>query len=189
VTRPLTLAVDRATTLIVGLALIAVGTAMIVWRTGLLPALPAISFEPLVNASHSAWWPWAVACAGIALVVAALAWLLSHLPARRGPTLRIHEPGDRGTITVDLDTVAGAAAAALAQDQGVRTARGRAVTEGGTNTIVLTVTVDHPAAVANVIDRIDATCAHIATIAADSALATRTLIQLPKADTTRARLE
>lgn len=173
---------DRAATLVAGLVLAAIGAAAVLWPLHVVRGVPErITAEPVAHATASSWWPWALAGAGALLVVIGLLWVVSHVPTRKAPVLRVSGGTDPGLVTVNLNGVAAAAAAALEQDPNVQSAKGKAVTDRGTATVELTVTVAHPAAVREVIGAVDATCGHIAQATGDSAVATRTLLQVAKA--------
>jgi len=173
---------DRAATLIAGIATTAIGAAAVLWPTHLVGAAPEhISMGPVVRATTSRWWPWELAGAGALLMLIGLVWLISHVPIRKAPVLRVPGATGPGFIAVNLDGVASAAAAALNQESNVQSAKGRAFTEHGAATVELTVTVAHPAALAGVISAIDTTCTDIArTTGGNTAVAARTVVQIAK---------
>lgn len=173
---------DRAATLVAGLALAAIGAVAVLWPTHAVRGIPdEISTGPMVRATTSTWWPWELAGAGVLLVLIGLVWLVSHVPSRRAPVLRVPGTADPGVITVNLDGVASAAAAALEREPDVQSAKGKAVTDRGIATVELTVTVGHPAGLTGVITAVDTTCAHIARATGTSAVAARTVLQVAKA--------
>jgi hypothetical protein len=173
---------DRAATLVVGLALAAIGAVAVLWPTHAVRDIPdEFSTGPIVRATQSTWWPWELAGAGVLLVLIGLVWLLSHVPSRKAPVLRVLGTAGPGVITVNLDGVASAAASALEREPDVQSAKGKAVTDRGTATVELTVTVAHPAALSGVIAAVDITCADIARATGTSAVATRTVLQVAKA--------
>lgn len=173
---------DRCATLVAGLVVTTLGAAALLWPTHVVRAVPdRISATPVVRATTSPWWPWELAGAGAVLVLIGLAWLISHVPIRKAPVLRVAGTTDPGTITVNLDAVASAAAAALAQEPNIQAAKGRAVTDRGTSTVELTVTVANPAGIADAVAAIERTCVHIARATGDPAVAARTVLQLAKA--------
>ncbi|MDR3663148.1 MAG: hypothetical protein P4L86_22660 [Mycobacterium sp.] len=175
---------DRAATLVAGIVVTAIGAAAVLWPTHLVRDAPErISTGPVVRATSSTWWPWALAGAGTLLVLIGLVWLISHVPIRKAPVLRVSGTTDPGFITVNLEGVASAAAVALEQESNVQAAKGRAVVDRGAPTVELTVTVAHPAGLAGVISAIDTTCAHIARAtggAGTTAVAARTVVQIAK---------
>ncbi|MUL47092.1 hypothetical protein FZI85_03970 [Mycobacterium sp. CBMA293] len=176
--------VARAAALVAGLVLIAVGTAAVLWPTHVvLSATEHISTGPVVRHTTSTWWPWELAGAGTLLVLIGLVWLIAHVPIRKAQVLRVAGTTDPGFITVNLDGVASAAAAALGQDSNVQSAKGKAIAHGGTSTVELTVTVAHPAGLASVISAIDATLADVAraTGGTGKPVAARAVVQIAKA--------
>jgi hypothetical protein len=182
--------VDRTATLVAGLALTAAGAAATVWPTHLVHTVPdTVHLGPVLQVTQSTWWPWELAGSGIVLVLIAAVWLVAHLPIRRPPVLQVPGTIARGTITVDLDGIATAAATALVQNPDVSAAKGSAVTDRGTPTINLAVTVAHPAALPGVLTAIDDTCAHIAQAAGHSRVAARTMVQIAKTGCPQRNLE
>ncbi|MGB3480632.1 MAG: hypothetical protein WBB07_00260 [Mycobacterium sp.] len=181
---------DRLAVFVFGVVLLMPAAAVLLWRTDLIAEVPGtVTLEPLLGAAASPWWPWALGGAGAGLVVTAAAWLLLHVPRNRGVVLRARQPGDCGTITVDLAAVAAAAAAVLEGNREIRGAQGKAIEERRTRVIAFSVTVEHPGALAAVIDDIDATCSEIAGVTGDPSIAVRTMIELPKRSRTRRQLE
>ncbi|MEZ0050636.1 hypothetical protein ABIA30_001634 [Mycobacterium sp. MAA66] len=180
---------NRAATLSTGIAVTAIGVAAVLWPTHLMRAAPErISAGPVVRATTSTWWPWGLAAAGALLVLIGLSWLILHVPVRKAPVLRVPGTTCPGFITVNLDGVASAAAAALAQEPNVQSAKGKAVIDRGTSTVELTVTVAHPAGLAGVISAIDTTCTHIAQAtggAENPTVAARTVLQIAKGNGSR----
>ncbi|MUL63007.1 hypothetical protein BOO86_00910 [Mycobacterium sp. CBMA 234] len=175
--------VARVATLVAGVVLISVGTALVLWPTHVVRAAPEhISTGPVVRHTVSTWWPWELAGAGTLLVVIGLVWLIAHVPIRKAQVLRVAGTNDPGSITVNLDGVASAAAAALAEDSNVQSAKGKTIAHGGTSTVELTVTVAHPAGLASVISAIDTTLADVAraTGGTGKPVAARALVQIAK---------
>lgn len=172
--------IDRFAALVFGLVLIAVGLGLLVWNTTLLPGIPeAITAPGWVTAADTTWWPWAVAGAGIALVLTALRWLFVHTPKAKIKGLRLatEEPG---LVSVDLGEVASAAARALQQCPEVHSAKGRAVIDRGIRTIDLTVTAHSPTTLGALTESIDTVSAEIAGVLGDATIATRTRIHVDK---------
>jgi hypothetical protein len=178
---------DRFATALAGLALIALGVALVVWNTTWLPNLPdAVTLPGLRAATTTGWWPFALAGAGILLVVLALRWLFAHSPAAKVKTLPLRSD-DTGSITVDLGEVADAAAQALKQSLDVESASGKAVIDRGTRTVDLTVTTSSAPAPDRLIPAIDAVCAQISSVLSDPSVATRTTIHTGKRERRRVR--
>ena len=175
---------DRIAAALIGLLVIAVGAGALIWNTTLSSGFPdRITAAPLMSATSQPWWPWAVAGAGVLLVIIGVRWLLTHTPAAKTKPLPLHDADDRGTITVDLTAVVDAAAYALAQRPDVRSAKGKAVIDRGTRTLDLTVSVAAEENLSELTDAIDAVCADLARATGDPTLATRTTVRI--ASTTR----
>ena len=179
--------VDRLAAGVAGLALIAFGAALVVWNTTWVPNLPdAVTLPGLRAATTTGWWPFALAGAGIVLVVLALRWLFAHSPAAKVKSLPLRSD-DTGSITVDLGEVADAAAQALTHSLDVESASGRAVIDRGTRTVDLTITTNAAPRADRLIPAIDAVCAQIAGALSDPSVATRTTIHTGKRERRRVR--
>ncbi|PZT99529.1 MAG: alkaline shock response membrane anchor protein AmaP [Gordonia sp. (in: high G+C Gram-positive bacteria)] len=178
---------DRIAAALVGLTLIVLGVAALIWNTTLIPGIPTrITAAPVVDATSEPWWPWAMAAAGVLLVIAGARWLLVHSPAAKTKPLPVHDENDRGTITVDLGSLADAAAHMLAERPNVQSAKGKAVIDRGIRTIDLAVTVEAGENLPELADAVDAVCADLAYATGDRSIASRTIIRIDKtADTTR----
>ncbi|MBJ7338823.1 alkaline shock response membrane anchor protein AmaP [Mycolicibacterium sp.] len=174
-------ALDRFAALVVGVLLIAVGAALVLWDTTVLPGVPRTVHAPGLRAATAAgWWSWALAGVGILLVVVAVRWLLAHTPAAKVKRLPLRT-NDSGAISIDLGEVATAAAKALAQSSSdVESAGGKAIVDRGTRTVDLSVTVVDSPRPERLISAIDTACAQIATMLADPTVATRTTIHVGK---------
>lgn len=182
-------ALDRAATLIAGLVVAAIGIAAVLWPTHLVRGAPErITAGPVTRLTTSSWWPWELAGTGAVLMLIGLVWLIAHVPPRRAPVLRVAGGTDPGVITVNLNGVASAAAAALEQDPNIQSAKGKAITDRGVATVELTITAAHPAGLAAVISAVDATCGHVALATGDPAVAARTVLQVAKAGGTARKL-
>ena len=77
-----TASVDRTSTAVVGLALIALGGGAVAWERGQFPGRERLDAPFLATAVDAGWWPWALGAAAIVLVLLGLWWLLAHLPRR-----------------------------------------------------------------------------------------------------------
>ncbi|MEU0494573.1 alkaline shock response membrane anchor protein AmaP [Mycobacterium sp. NPDC006124] len=178
---------DRFAAVVAGLALVALGAALVVWTTGRVSNLPRnVSVPGLHSATTTGWWPFALAGAGVVLVVLALRWLFAHSPAAKVKDLPLRRD-DSGSITVDLGEVASAAAQALEQTLDVESASGKAVIDRGTRTVDLTVTTSASPRSDRLIPAIDAVCAQIAGVLTDPSVATRTTIHTGKRERRRVR--
>lgn len=180
--------VDRAATLVAGVVLACLGAAAALWPSHLVRAAPDhISTGPVVHATTSTWWPWELAGAGILLVVLGLVWLIAHVPVRKTQALRVRGTTDPGFITVNLDAVASAAAAALEQESVVQSAKGKAIADRRTSLVELTVTAAHPSGVADVVSAIDTALADVARVTggAGDTVAARAVVQIAKTKRSR----
>lgn len=158
-----TASVDRTSTAVVGLALIALGGGAIAWERGKFPGRERIDAAFVDTAIGAGWWPWALGAAAIVLVLLGLWWLLAHLPRRSIGTVAFASTADPdvdGRLSVDLSTAARSAAKSLAAHDGVVSATGRSVSDRGQRVVEITATLD-PAATS--LDRV-----------ADAAAQTRT---------------
>lgn len=175
--------VDRAATLVAGVVVACVGAAAALWPTHVVHAAPEqISTGPVERVTSSTWWPWELAGAGALLLILGLVWLIAHVPVRKAQVLRVPGTSEPGFITVNLDGVAAAAAAALAQDSNVQSAKGKAIADRGSSTVELTVTTAQPAGLADVISAIDTTLADIARVTGGTSktVAARAVVQIAK---------
>lgn len=173
--------VDRLTALVVGILLVALGVGALLWNTTLLPHIPTLVTAPaLVTATATAWWPWAVALTGVTCLAVGARWLLAHTPREKAQPLQMSEPADLGTISVDLGSLAAAAAHNLAEREDVHSAKGKAIIDRGTRTIELTVTVATAEDLPALINTIDGICAHLARATRNTSVATRTTLHVGK---------
>lgn len=173
--------VDRLIAAVIGLLLIAIGAGALLWNTTWISRAPDTLTAPaLVDATAQPWWPWALAGAGIVLVLAGLRWLFAHTPAAKAGPLPLHQRGGLGVITVDLGALVEAAAGTLAERPDVRSATGKAIIDRGTRTLDLTI---HTAAEENLPEltaAIDAVCADLAHATGDTSISTRTIVRIDK---------
>ncbi|OZC79587.1 hypothetical protein CH251_01535 [Rhodococcus sp. 06-462-5] len=140
-----TASVDRTSTAIVGLALIAVGGGAIAWERGKFPGRERVDAAFVDTAVDAGWWPWALGAAAIVLVLLGLWWLLAHLPRRSVGTVAFASTADAdvdGRLSVDLGTAARSAAKSLAAHQGIVSATGRSVSDRGQRVVEITATLD-----------------------------------------------
>lgn len=120
-----TLAVDRILAALTGLALIVVGVGGILWWAGRLGTVPTrVDLDGVRWLPREQWWPWALGAAGVILTFLGLRWLLYHLPRRGVSHLYLPGSSPEGKLLVGANSVVEAAANALAQTPGVRSARG-----------------------------------------------------------------
>lgn len=140
-----TASVDRTSTALVGLALIALGGGAIAWERGELPGRERLDAAFVDTAVDAGWWPWALGAAAIVLVLLGLWWLLAHLPRRSVGTVAFASTADAdvdGRLSVDLGTAARSAAKSLATHEGVVSATGRSVSDRGQRVVEITATLD-----------------------------------------------
>ncbi|OZE21070.1 hypothetical protein CH256_23005 [Rhodococcus sp. 05-2254-6] len=140
-----TASVDRTSTAVVGLALIALGGGAIAWERGQFPGRERIDAAFVDTTVDAGWWPWALGAAAIVLVLIGLWWLLAHLPRRSVGTVAFSSTADSdvdGRLSVDLTTAAKSAAKSLAAHEGVVSAHGRSVSDRGQRVVEITATID-----------------------------------------------
>lgn len=178
-----TVAVDRLSCAIVGSALIAVGTTTAAWAHGDLraPAGGALSLPWLPEIEHSAWWPVALGASGLLLVVIGLTWLFSHRPGQTVGSVVLPGSGGPGSMTVDLNTAASAAAATLARQPQVAAASGTSLVDRGQRVIELDVKIEPTAdAFAAASVAADATQRDLAAALDGTHVASRILLRAPR---------
>ncbi|MGF0310494.1 hypothetical protein [Rhodococcus sp. IEGM1428] len=140
-----TASLDRTSTAVVGLALIALGGGAIAWERGKFPGRERIDAAFVDTTVDAGWWPWALGAAAIVLVLLGLWWLLAHLPRRSVGTVAFASTADSdvdGRLSVDLTTAAKSAAKSLAAHEGVVSASGRSVSDRGEQVVEITATLD-----------------------------------------------
>ncbi|MDI9893797.1 hypothetical protein QM797_03595 [Rhodococcus sp. IEGM 1381] len=140
-----TASLDRTSTAVVGLALIALGGGAIAWERGKFPGRERIDAAFVDTTVDADWWPWALGAAAIVLVLLGLWWLLAHLPRRSVGTVAFASTPDSdvdGRLSVDLTTAAKSAAKSLAAHEGVVSASGRSVSDRGERVVEVTATLD-----------------------------------------------
>jgi hypothetical protein len=162
-------ALDRLATLLLGVALLAIGAAMLIWHTGIIADMPnTISIPGLVSACDTAWWPWVTAASGVVLVLIGMGWLFSHHPAQRARQLTLSGSGQAGRLTADLGSLADAAAAELASHPALRSAKAKAIHDRGSLRIQLEATAASAESLAAAADAADQTANTIAAMIGDT---------------------
>lgn len=127
-----TVTVDRVATVVVALILAAIGLLALEWRFGWLFDLPAqSSTAAVVDLGTESWWPWALGIAGLVLVLLGLRWLWAHLSSSRVSQLNLPGTGSEGRLRVNGKAAAASAADVLADNPGVRSARGTLTRDRG----------------------------------------------------------
>ena len=140
-----TASVDRTSTAVVGLALIALGGGAVAWERGKFSGRERLDAAFVDTAIDAGWWPWALGAAAIVLVLLGLWWLLAHLPRRSVGTVSFAATADTdvdGRLSVDLGSAARSAAKSLAAHDGVVSATGRSVSDRGQRVVEITATLD-----------------------------------------------
>jgi hypothetical protein len=139
-----TVAIDRLTCGLVGAAVTAAGLLTAGWAHGDLhvPAGSRLTIVNLDNVLSAPWWPFALGALAVILIVVGLRWLFSHRPGQTVGTTAVPGSSTAGTLTVDLDTAASAAAAALGQHPLIETASGTALLDRGQHVLELDVKVE-----------------------------------------------
>ena len=157
-----TVAVDRVVGALVALVLIGAGLFGIAWWSGRFPSLPPrLDLSVLTSWSTQAWWPWALAVAGVLAILLGLRWLLAHLPDRGVSHLSLTGSGSDGRLIVDAGTVAAAAAQALERAPGVRSSRGNIRRDRGQLVAVLRATIEREADLQVIAAAADQASAHL----------------------------
>ena len=126
-----TLAVDRTVIIVVGLVLLVGGLALGWWWSGYSPFPSTLRTTGARDLIAMSWWGAASALVGLLLILLGLRWLLAHLTSQGVGRLHLAGSGAAGRLDVAASKVAGAAADALADTIGVRSARGRVVRDRG----------------------------------------------------------
>lgn len=179
------LALDRIAVAVLGLLLIVIGAGALVWNTSWFAGIPETITAPgLALSARSWWWPWAVALAGVVLVLVGLRWLAAHAMAARAHAMPLTGSGEGGTLSADLSSVADAAARRLASDPNVHSAKGTALIDRGRRIMDITATAAAAdvAAAAAAADRV---CCEAVTMLADDTVATRTRIRVKTTERVR----
>lgn len=136
-------AVDRMATLIMGVVLVAAALLVLSWRFEWWPHLNhASDTSSLTTTFDRDWWPWAVAGAGVVLIVVGLRWLVAHLLPRAVGELALPSSGIEGRSRFSSKAVATTAAEVLSEIPGVHGARGTARHDRGQLVIDLRVVID-----------------------------------------------
>lgn len=138
-----TIGLDRAAAIVVGLLLVLIGLAGIVWWIGFFGPWPSrVDPRPVLDTSREPWWPWVAALVGVALILLGVRWLAGHLPSGRVSDVKLSGSGRQGRLTASVGPVASAAAELLGQVPGVRSARGNITEDRGQLIANLTATID-----------------------------------------------
>ena len=163
-----TLFIDRIATLVLALVLIAGGGAAIWWWSGqslagyqLADTSDTSAVSDVVDA---AWFGWAAAAVGIVLALVGIRWIAAHLTTARVARLTLGGSDATGRLDVAGSKVAGAAAQALADTVGVRSAKGAVVRDRGQLVAHLAAVIEPEADLALVARRADEVSAQLAEV-------------------------
>ncbi len=99
--------IDRLVTLVVGLALVAGGLALLDWRFELVRSWPQeIELGRYSELSGQSWWWWSVGGAGVVLGLLAVLWLLAHVPRPHRAPVRTENRTELGSVKIDVESLA-----------------------------------------------------------------------------------
>ena len=182
-----TVAIDRLGCAIAGGVLVAVGTTAAAWAHGDLrvPGDGALRAPWLPDVVNAGWWPVALGAAGLLLIAIGLAWLVSHRPGQTVGSVALPGASGAGSITVDLNTAATAAASALARQPHIAGATGTSLVDRGQRVIELHVEIEPSAdALSAASTALDVTRRDLAAaldgVAIGAPIATRILLRTPR---------
>jgi hypothetical protein len=159
-----TLLLDRLATILIALALIAAGVLGIWWWSDRSPLPGTIDVAAARELTETAWWPWITAIAGVFLVLLGLRWILAHLNRRKVSRLHLHGSGPGGRLDASGSKVVGAAADALSDTLGVRSARGVVVRDRGQLVARLSAVVEPECDLRAVAERADTVSVQLAQV-------------------------
>ena len=137
-----TLLLDRAATLLLALALLAGGAAAAYWWSGRSPFADTLDLSAATDVTEASWFGGVAALVGVVLALLGLRWILAHLGRPTVSRLHLSGSGAGGRLGVHAGQVAGAAADALEDTIGVRSARGTVVRDRGQLVARLTATIE-----------------------------------------------
>ena len=139
-----TVTIDRLTCGLAGAAVTSTALIAAAWAHGDLhvPAGSRLTILDLDTVLDAPWWPFALGAVAVILVAVGLRWLFGHRPGQSVGTVAIPGSSTTGMLTVDLDTAASAAAAALAQHPLIESASGSALVDRGQHVLELDVKIE-----------------------------------------------
>ncbi|UCN14517.1 hypothetical protein LFM56_16910 [Cellulomonas iranensis] len=138
---------DRAVALLLGVVLLVVGVAAVLWWTGTLarlwPGAPT-ALEPAraADVTGASWFGAAATASGVVLGALVLWWLLAHLGTPRVRELSLAGSDASGRLVLDVAPLAAQVAAQARRVPGVLGARAVVDHEGGRHVLVSTLRVD-----------------------------------------------
>ncbi len=176
-------AIDRILLFVLGVVALVLGVGAVVWDAKWWDRLTGTVRAPwLRSAAGQGWWPWAVGAAGVLLALLALWWLRTHLSRHTIGDTRLSGSSTAGKLTADLNALASAAADAVRDTPGVRSANSKAITDRGRRTLQLTITIEPTADLPTITAATDHVCHDLARALREPDIATR--IHLHTARTT-----
>lgn len=163
------LGLDRALIFLLGLVLLVAGVAVAAWGLGLLTQVWAgapdeLSTTPATDVLSAPWWAPVALAGGIVLGLLALWWVLAHRTHHGIGPLRLTGSGRPGQLTLDGTAAADAAADVIAATPGVRSARGRTITDRGQLLADLRVTIEPDADLRSVATATDTAMTDLAAV-------------------------
>lgn len=177
------LRLDRVLLALVGLVLVAVGVAALLWTTGTLAeyvdGVPdSLDTSPATDAASQTWWPFVTVAVALILAIVAVWWMLAHLPARSVAEQDLPGSSRAMRLRIDRGAVADATAHAAQQVPSVRRATATLRDEGSELVLSLLVTVDPAADLPDLATRLDDLVADAATVLPDERLRSRTTVRM-----------
>ena len=138
---------NRVVALLLGVLLLVLGLATVLWCTGTLarlwPRTPdSIETAQVGDVTTAPWWTAVAAVVGIVLLLLGLWWLLSHLRTTRVGRTALPGSDGSGRLTLELPGVARHFATLAGRQNGVTAARATFVTERGRTVLSSAITVD-----------------------------------------------
>ena len=177
------LRLDRVLLALVGLVLVAVGVAALLWTTGTLAeyvdGVPdRLDTSPATDAASQTWWPFVTGAVALILAIVAVWWMLAHFPARSVAEQDLPGSSRAMRLRIDRGAVADATAHAAQQVPSVRRATATLRDEGSELVLSLLVTVDPAADLPDLATRLDDLVADAATVLPDERLRSRTTVRM-----------
>ncbi len=167
-------ALDRTLLLVLGAVALVLGVGAVVWDATWWDRLTGTVRAPwLRSAAEQDWWPWAAGAAGVLLTLLALWWLLTHLSRHTIGETRLSGSTTTGKLTVDLNALASAAADAMLDTPGVRSANSKAINDRGRRTLQLTITIEPTADLPTITAATDHVCHDLTRALGEPDIATR----------------
>jgi hypothetical protein len=162
------LAFDRVLVLLLGLVLIVAGVAAVGWQMGFLadvwPDVPSSVDVDTSRVTDASSYAVLAGVVGVALVVIGLWWLLAHLPRRAVGSLALPPGAVSGRLVVEPGPAVATAAAVLADDPLIRSARGAVLADRGELVVRLRATVDPDSDLEAVVAACDGVLADLARV-------------------------